>query len=212
MELARFRNALVETVRMSDGAFAAVVADPRLRLVGAVLPAALIAPGTVATVVYAGVLLTFDRIDRTETVIRQVLIGTPVGIATWLLWALVIGLGLRLYWRCAVDRGAVLGAMGFAAWPLVILWFFWIPDWLQGAERSLGQTGVWIVAAASVLWLIYTLRAVREAVPSASERQVLLATTAGFLVASAFLMAVGNRWAIAPWISVFTRAHDIYIG
>ena len=71
---------------MSDGAFAAISADPRLRRIGAVLPAALIAPGTVATVLYTGVLLTFDRIDRTETVIRQVVIGTPVGIATWLLW------------------------------------------------------------------------------------------------------------------------------
>lgn len=197
---------------MSDGAFIAIAADRQLRRIGAVLPAVLIAPGTVATVLYAGVLLTFDRIDRTETVIRQVVIGTPVGIAAWLLWALLIEFALRLYWRRQVDRGALLGTMGFASWPLVILWFFWIPDWLQGAERSLGQTGVWIVAAAGVLWLVYTLRAVREAVPLASERQVLLATTGGFLVATALLMAVGNRWAIAPWISVFTRAHDIYIG
>ena len=119
---------------------------------------------------------------------------------------------LRVRWRLVVGRGQLLGAMGFASWPLVFLWLYWLPDWLQSARRTLGLTGVWIVAAVGVLWFVYTLRAVREVVPEVEERQAMLATTGGFLVAMAMLMALGNRWAIAPWITVFTRAADKYIG
>lgn len=197
---------------MSEGAFASVAADRQLTRTGLLLPALLIAPGAVATVIYMAVLVGFDRMDRTETVLRQVVLGTPVGVAAWLLWALLIEAALRIRWQLSVDRTRLLGAMGFAAWPLVVLWFFWLPDWLQGDRRTLGQTGVWIVAAVGIVWFVYTLRAVREVVPLAEDRQSTLATTAGFLVALAVLMAAGNRWAVAPWISVFTRASDLYIG
>ena len=71
---------------MSDGSFAAVAADARLCRAGLILLFVLIAVGTVATVIYSAVLIGFDRMDRTETVLRQVLIGTPTGVAVWLLW------------------------------------------------------------------------------------------------------------------------------
>jgi hypothetical protein len=102
--------------------------------------------------------------------------------------------------------------MGFASWPLVALWFFWLPDWLQGLVMMLGMTGIWIVASVMVIWFVYTLRVVQEIVPGSEECQLWFATMVGYLGAAAELMAISNRGAVSPWISVFARASNRYIG
>lgn len=212
MDLLELRGALARVIRMSEGAASAIADDDRLRRFGILLPLLLIGPGAAATVMYEWVLVGSEGMDRTETAIRLVIVGTPVAYGIWLGWAAAIEVILRVLWRTTLDRWRLLGAMGYASWPLVALWFFWLPDWLQGSVMTLGMTGVWIVASVMVIWFVYTLRAVQEIVPQAEERQLWFATTVGYLGAAAVLMAIGNRWAIAPWISVFTRASDRFIG
>ncbi len=212
MDLLTLRQTLKAVILMSEGAFTAIADDRQLRRLGVLLPFLLIGPGAAATVMYQWVLVGSEGMDRTETAIRLVIVGTPTAFAIWVGWAVAIEVILRVLWGTTIDRSRLLGAMGYASWPLVALWFFWLPDWWQGSVMTLGMTGVWIVASVMVIWFVYTLRAVQEIVSFAEERQLWFATTVSYLGAAAVLMAVGNRWAISPWISVFTRATDRYIG
>jgi len=176
------------------------------------LPFLLIGPGAAATVMYQWVLVGSEGMDRTETVIRLVIVGTPTAFAIWVGWAAAIEVILRALRGTKLDRGSLFGAMGFASWPLVALWFFWLPDWLQGLVMMLGMTGIWIVASVMVIWFVYTLRVVQEIVPGSEECQLWFATMVGYLGAAAELMAISNRGAVSPWISVFARASNRYIG
>jgi hypothetical protein len=205
-------GSLWRVMTLEDRAFETVATDDRLRRVGLLLPALLIALGGVATVLYRLVLENAADTDRSEAVIRFVVIGTPVTFGLWVLWALLIEGSLRFRWRVPVDRGGLLGAMGFASWPLVALWLYWVPDWLQGSQLTFGHTSVWIIASVGVAWLVYTLRAARAAIPAAREGWVTIVTTGSFIVLMGVFMGLANKWAVAPWISPLTRATDKFVG
>jgi hypothetical protein len=198
---------------LEEGVFAEIADDRRLRRLGMVLPALLIFPGTIATVLLYATLQGVSNMDLSETVFRQVVLGTVSGFGLWLFWMYLIGGGLGAVWGLEVNFGRLFGAAGFAAAPLVILWFYWIPERFDpGAPDPFADIALGLLVVAGVAWVAYTIAAVREAVPGASERQATLATLTSFVPVFAVFLYGGMHYATMPWISAFTRAARLYIG
>lgn len=207
-DLAATRRYLIRILRLDETVFADLARDQMQTAAALAIPAVLILGSTISSWLWLA-LWVDDGLDGGAVLLRQVIAGTIVGYACWVLWVFVVERMLAMVWRLQVDRRALFRVMGFATLPLVLTWAIWLPDNLQGDDLPLGTLALAITVAAASAWLLLSHRAIAE-VTAATENQRGVANLAGYLV---FLAVLGliSRSGMAPIIPLFTRGFRHFI-
>jgi hypothetical protein len=207
-DLAATRRYLLRILRLDETVFADLARDQLQTAAALALPAILLLGTTISSWLWL-VLAVDDGLDGGAILARQVIGGTIVAYASWVLWVFVVERMLTLLWNQPVDRRALFRVMGFASLPVVLTWILWLPDNLQGDDAPFGTLAVAILFAAASAWLVLSHRAL-AAVTGATENHRGLANLVGYLVFLAILGLI-SRSGMAPGIPLFTRGFREYI-
>ena len=133
-----------------------------------------------------------DLPDAGDIFLKSTIIGSIISVVLWGVWLGITYVILTQVFRARADMNEMVRVMGFAAAPLALSLFIFIPE----LEFAIGLSAVMLFFGANVI-------AVQTATDAPAGR-VLVATAAGFLVWAVVLsLLVSEDNIYAPGFFVF---------
>src|SRR4051794_27661570 len=110
-DLTATRGYLVRILRLDETVFSDLARDQMQTAAALALPALLLFGTTISSWLWL-VLWVDDGLDGGAVLVRQVIGGTVVGYACWVLWVFVVERMLAMVWHQVVDRRVLFRVMG----------------------------------------------------------------------------------------------------
>lgn len=181
---------LIRLVRLDTTVFEEAGND-----VTATIPSAVIALGAFLIAGFGGWLwwVVEGYTDKGKVLWQSFLLGSIFAFAMWLVWIGIVFVILTNVFRYTVNFERMIRSCGFAAVPVALAFFMFIP----GINLGVG------LAAFALLFLTMDI-GIQVAVDSAQPGHVIIATFAGFLVFCVVLsLLVGTSNYLAPSVFLF---------